>query len=68
MKSFTTVDMERKFKLFGGRVSDVNRAACKKLEKKRVMAISKIKRGRRNAACTESARVSVFLYFVDAGI
>jgi len=47
LRSFTTSDIEKKFKLFGGGVSDISRSACKKLEKSGVLEISKAKHGKK---------------------
>jgi hypothetical protein len=47
LKSFTTTDIEKKFKLFGGGVSDISRSACKKLEAQALLEHSKVKHGKK---------------------
>jgi hypothetical protein len=47
LQSFNTDDIEKKFKLFGGGVTDISRNACKKLEKDGRLTHSKAKNGKR---------------------
>lgn len=47
LKSFTTDDVEKHFKLFGGGVTDITRLACKKLAKDGVLTIAKAQTGKR---------------------
>lgn len=47
LKSFTTDDVEKHFKVFGGGVTDITRLACKKLAKDNVLTIAKAQLGKR---------------------
>jgi len=47
VQEFTTADIMKKFKLFGGGIGDVTRSACNKLKDQGVLSVSKQSHGKK---------------------